>query len=296
MLHAPSHQKKEIADYVEWQSNKAEGPPVKVLHLEIMKTESVFGREHVAWDVHTDEPGRWWVITNPTNLYSQRDFQSLDYTFSFHIGVTARMASRDAKEAPDSQKGRLLSCWRRWENAAEAIDNAKEAADFQSVGMMCREALLDLVRVLQREVVLPPKVERPKAADFLDWFDLIANYFAGGKRNERVRGYIKSNATELWQLANWVTHSSRAVRYEADLVLDATEHFFGFVSSVVMQFEADSPETCPHCNSYRIVAVYEPDLNIEPPYVNYCEACGWHDYVAPEEEEEDEAITAPASK
>ena len=31
--------------------------------------------------------GRWWVITNPTNLYSQELFPSLDYAISFHVGV-----------------------------------------------------------------------------------------------------------------------------------------------------------------------------------------------------------------
>lgn len=59
--HAPDHQKKEIAEYVEWQSNKGTNAPINVVHLEIVKSEVIFGKELVAWDVHTDEPGRWWI-------------------------------------------------------------------------------------------------------------------------------------------------------------------------------------------------------------------------------------------
>jgi hypothetical protein len=42
----------------------------KVEHLEKVASESVFGQPMDAWDVRTNK-ARWWVITNPTNLYSQ---------------------------------------------------------------------------------------------------------------------------------------------------------------------------------------------------------------------------------
>ena len=56
-LKEPDHQTKEIAEYVEWQVNKGARTDYRVVHLERMKTEVVFGDEHVAWDVHTDEAG-----------------------------------------------------------------------------------------------------------------------------------------------------------------------------------------------------------------------------------------------
>ena len=31
--------------------------------------ETILGHRHDVWDVHTNRD-RWWVITNPTNLYS----------------------------------------------------------------------------------------------------------------------------------------------------------------------------------------------------------------------------------
>ena len=56
-----------IKDYVEWQARGEE----KVLHAEKIASERVFERDYDVWDVHTDKE-RWWVITNPTNLYSQK--------------------------------------------------------------------------------------------------------------------------------------------------------------------------------------------------------------------------------
>jgi hypothetical protein len=274
----PEHQRKAITEYVESQTNKGAGTHHKVVHLEKLRTETVFGTEYVVWDVHTDEPGRWWVITEPTNLYSQEEFPSLDYTLSFHIGVTARVAARDAKAAPDTRKDRLRSTWRRWENAAEAIDTARESEDFQAIGMMCREVLVELAKVLQADVEVPEGQERPKASDFVGWFALIVSRYARGRRSEHIRSYLKANSKETWQLVNWLTHTSKASLYEAHLALDATSSLLAAMSLVVMQGEASPPTACPRCKSYRVVAVYEPGLEVDPPYVSLCEACGWNSY------------------
>jgi hypothetical protein len=280
-LKEPDHQRDEITGYVEWQLNKGADTQFQVVHLERMKSEVVLGTEHVAWDVHTDEPGRWWVITGPTNLYSQHEFPSLDYTLSFHIGVMARVGARDAKRAPPSRKDRLRSTWRRWETAADALDFAREAEDFQAVGMRCRETLVSLAKALQKDVKLADGVETPKAADFVGWFSHIAHHFARGPRNEHVRSYLKTTSKETWQLVNWLTHTSKASLRESHLALDATSNLLGMASLVVIQAESEAPQTCPACNSYRIVAVYEPDLGLDPPYVSLCESCGWSSYEEP---------------
>ena len=247
------HELKRIREYVEWQVNK--GRPrnkkkAKVVHLELMKSEVVFGSRHDAWDVHlNDEEGRWWVITGPTNLYSQHEFPSLDYTMSFHIGVTARVASRDAKAGPDGQRDRFKSSWRRLENADEALDNATEAEDFQAVGMRCREALVDIAKSLQAAITLEPGLEELKAADFKGWLTPVASHFATGKRNEHVRGYLNNAGKEVWQLASWLTHTATASIHDAEIAVQATGSFVSFLALVVMRHEAGAPLRCPACES-----------------------------------------------
>jgi hypothetical protein len=274
----PDHQRDEIAEYVEWQSNKKSQRTIKVIYLERVKSEVVFGTEHVAWDVHTDEPSRWWVITGPTNLYSQELFPSLDYTFSLHVGLMARVASRDAKRAPSSQRHRLRAAWRRWETAIAALDVAREAEDFQAVGMRCRETLITLVKSLQKAVILPNGESLPKGSNVPEWFALVASHFASGSRNEHVRSYLRTTSKETWQLVNWLTHTSTASLHDARLAIEATSGLLNITSLVVMRSEAESPTTCPTCGSYRIASVYDPDITRDPPYISLCESCGWHDY------------------
>ena len=78
----------DIAEYVLTQARDE-----TVQNVERVKTEYIMGDPYEVWDVHTDKD-RWWVITNPTNLYSQRHFPGLDYTLSFHVGLMMRVRSR----------------------------------------------------------------------------------------------------------------------------------------------------------------------------------------------------------
>src|SRR2546422_531108 len=128
-----------IRRYVEWQGKE------EVTHAERITTEYALGRKYEAWDVRTTK-GRWWVITSPTNLYSQELFPSLDYTISFHVGVTARMMSRSRPGVEPMEAALLPAAWRKWQQADEALDEAEEPEDFQAVGMRCRESLIAMVR------------------------------------------------------------------------------------------------------------------------------------------------------
>ena len=102
------HQAREISDYVEWQCNKKRESEMDdngtsdieeelVEHAEKIKSERVYGTDYDAWDVHTNQ-GRWWVITNPTNLYSQ----TLMPTSSIRIATIAQ-TSINASPRPSSR-------------------------------------------------------------------------------------------------------------------------------------------------------------------------------------------------
>jgi hypothetical protein len=90
------HSEMDIANYVE-----TEAPNENVQHVEKIKSEIVLGDVYDIWEVTTNKD-RWWVITNLTNLYSQKHFPSLDYTLSFHIGLMMRLRSRNdgSRDAP----------------------------------------------------------------------------------------------------------------------------------------------------------------------------------------------------
>ena len=68
MLSATQEETDQVTSYFEWQA-----PDLKVQFLQQVYVENVLNHRHDVWDVHTDKD-RWWVITNPTNLYSQQQF------------------------------------------------------------------------------------------------------------------------------------------------------------------------------------------------------------------------------
>ena len=259
----------EIKDYDEWQARGKE----KVLHAEKVASERVFGRQHDVWDVHTDKE-RWWVVTNPTNLYSQTLMPSLDYTLSFHIGLMARVAARRGPEGSEAEQEFLIVTNRRMVQASEAFDRADEAEEFQAVGMRCRECLLALVRELTEGSDLAEGNDLPKAGDFVAWIDRIADALSPGGSAEYVRGYLKATAERAWRLVNWLTHATNATRNDGDLALSATSHIINNYVSLVLKRKVAAPERCGRCKSYRITVNWRPDLGSTGLYVTRCEACG----------------------
>jgi hypothetical protein len=260
---------KAIKDYVEWQAHGEE----TVLHAEKAASERIFGRDHDVWDVHTDKE-RWWVVTGPTNLYSQTLMPSLDYTLSFHIGLMARVAARREPEGSEAEQEFLLVTNRKMVQASEAFDIADEAEEFQAVGMRCRECLLALIRELTEGSDLTGANDLPKAGDFPGWNDRVANALAAGSSAEHVRGYLKTTGERAWRLVNWLTHAANATRDDAELGLSATSHVISNYAAWAVRRKADAPERCARCKSYRITVDWRPDLGKTGLYVPRCESCG----------------------
>lgn len=238
MVRRAEHEERAIRDYVESQARGE-----RVVHLEKVATERLRERRLDAWDVRTKRC-RYWVITNPTNLYLQSDFQSLDFLLSFHIGLTTRVAARRHVGASDEQENRLAAAFRRWAQAAEALDAADEAEEFQAVGMRCRECLLQLARDAAEEKFVPSGTEAPKRGDFLQWTDLIAASIASGSSAAEVRGHLKAIAKSTWQLVNWLTHARGVALHDAELALEATAHVLSAFSSALVRYERGAPERC----------------------------------------------------
>jgi hypothetical protein len=267
-VESPEHQKRQVSGYVELEAGDE-----SVVHAEKISSERVMGHEYDVWDVETDK-NRWWVITEPTNLYLQSEFKSMDYALSFHIGLTMRVFAKQARSARtgEEERDRLLTPWRKWEQAARASEDADEAEDFQAVGMRCREALLAFVRSVARKEMVPEGEDAPKKGDFLHWSEYIAASIT--PYSPRLRGYLRKTAATAWDLATWLTHEQNAHRFEAIIAVDATAHVLNAFGMAVVRHERGVPERCPECGSYRLAGDYREELDV---HVTLCEACGWED-------------------
>lgn len=261
----------DIADYVQSQARDE-----SVSHVERVKREVVLGDPYEIWDVTTDQ-GRWWVITNPTNLYSQQHFPSLDYTLSFHVGLMARIRSRSG--SPDgNQQTPFDEVLRRLEQAEERFGHAIEVEDLQAIGMLLREGLISLTTAVHRRVPLPEGVETPQVANFTAWADALLNVLCGGGSNERLRQYLKSHAKETWQLVNWLTHSRSADKVSTEIAIHACAATLRTFIQLLERERTGGKEECPSCRSRNIRTFFDIDIPPDGDYFLSCGACDWHNH------------------
>lgn len=259
-------------EYVLSQSTPGES----VLHAEQVGTHRVRGTEYEVWDVHTKRSGRWWVISPPMNLYIQRDFPSMDRAFSFHLGLMLRVMAKNEPEASAEAQDRLATPWRRWKDAADALDAAGEAEEFQAVGMRLREALLAFVKAVASTEMIPEGEEAPRIGDFVHWSERIADAVARGPSSARVRGHLTATAKSTWELVSWLTHESGATRMDGVLAVSAVDQVLSTYGMALVRHERREPDRCPSCGSYRLTSVEDTDV-AGPMYITICEACGWED-------------------
>jgi hypothetical protein len=278
---------KDIADYVMTQ---AHGETVQ--NVERVNTEYVMAAPYEIWDVVTDKE-RWWVITNPTNLYSQRHFPSLDYTLSFHVGLMMRVRSQSERGA-EPEATPFDEVLRRLHQASDLLDRAVEAIDFQAVGMQLRECLISLIATVRRRIEISVEEERPKDADVINWNKLLIGQLCPGSSNDDLRSYLRATTEKAWQLANWLTHHRNANKTAALIALDAVDAIVKHYVRLLSRERVDRIDQCPRCGSRKVRTFF--DIAIEPDgaYFEQCGACEWDNH--PGYPDEDEEVGVPGRR
>ena len=272
------HSEADIANYVSGQARDE-----TVQHVERIKQEVVLGETYQIWDVTTDKE-RWWVITNLTNLYSQRHFPSLDYTFSFHVGLMARLRSRSGRVDSDDPSP-FDEVIRRMDQAEQKFGHAVEAEDYQSVGMLLREALISLITALRRRTTVPDGTDLPQDSNFLGWSDLLMNVLCGGGSNKELRQHLKNIAKETWQLTNWLTHHRNASKTATSIAMHSCQTTIGHFIQVLERSKTEQTEQCPVCTSRNIRSHFDIGIPPDGDYYLSCGACGWTNH--PEQDDEE---------
>jgi hypothetical protein len=283
-MDSPEHERRGIEEYLRSQS----GADFEIEHVEKLTSEYVMGREYDVWDAHTNE-GRWWIITNPTNLYSQDAIKSMDVALSFHIGLMARVISGRRPRVSDAPESWILDVLRRLDVASASLDRAKEVEDFQAVGMRLREALVSLgEKLASLDVVDPAESESLKRGDFRGWAAVSASGLSPGSRGATVRGLLKANSEKTWDLVSWLTHARGATELDARLALAATSQVVEAFATVVARWRLGTLDRCPVCGSNQLTLDYSDGV-----WVGFCAVCGWD---APAEQVEPAAAETDADE
>jgi hypothetical protein len=263
-----AHSESDIARYVELEASDE-----LVQHVEKIKQEYVAGEIYEIWEVTTDQ-NRWWVITNLTNLYSQKHFPSLDYTLSFHVGLMMRLRSRP-NGADAAEPTPFDDVFRRQEQAKERFDRAVEPEDYQTIGMQLRECLLSLIAAIRRRVKLADETEPPQDANFIAWSGILLNSLCKGDGNRELRHYLKNSAKDVWQLVNWLTHDRDANSTASSIAIHACDTVVGNLVQLLAREKTDNTDECPLCKSRNIRQHFDPAIEPDGDYYLKCGACNW---------------------
>lgn len=268
MAELPEHEERAIRDYFNSQSYEDDQATI----IQKVGTRRIMGRVHELYDVRSEQ-GRWWVITNPTNLYSQEDFPEFDQALTFHLGLAIRVVQASRTELEGDQDKQVSGAWRRYKQAVEAMDSASESTHFQAVGIMCREALLAFGHDHADDEWVGVPADPPKRSDFKGWGSIFAEKLA----DDRIRAYVKDLVDGTWDLAVWLQHYAGASPWDAEVVLGATAHLLGFFAVLLRRRELGAPERCPRCGSYAldedVEVVEEPEQGFLKSDV--CRSCEW---------------------
>jgi len=231
----------------------------KVIYMQPEQAFHDVESEIIVWNVKTNK-GAWWVVEGDgtaMSLYTQDAFYfSADEAYSFHLGIIERLIARDRKkfkhvidEIPLDIE-RIKSIKRKLSNAAEQLNHSVEAEDFQTIGLVCRECLIDLGKELikrNRKLIDEKKI---KHGDFKNIADTFIEFYIPGKNNSDLRNYSRKIVDIAWSYSSQIVHSSNKNLPDAKiniLLVSTTVSLFESLFHKYLGF--DNELFCDECNS-----------------------------------------------
>jgi len=271
MLQATEQEIATVRDYIQSQA-----PDLTVTFLQKVYVENIGSHPHAVWDVHTDKD-RWWVITNPSNLYSQQQFPNMDLALTFHVGLCLRVPRSERQKISDLPAEPFMECFRQLREMSDALGSASEVADYQALGVRGREVLLALVSIGQDAIPWTGTSPAPKRADFRAWADHFCDQALGGPAQEDRRHLLKATLSAAWKFTNWLTHAKASTWYDAEAAETTVEHVVGLMTSALIRRIRGVPETCPACGSHHLAPERGSHSELEGVVFEQatCPKCGW---------------------
>ncbi|MEX2411792.1 MAG: hypothetical protein WD607_10585 [Candidatus Paceibacterota bacterium] len=275
---------KRITDYLS-QSGISE-----IKNMQVEETFQEFDIEVHVWNVKTNQ-GAWWVVESeylPMNLYTQDEFYfSADEAYSFHLGVTDRLEKRrinDFRHVLDELPvdiDKIKSINRSLSAAAKKIgDTNLSQEEIQSIGLSCRESLIELGRELTKNNFKLLEDNNLKAADFKGISKAVISKYAPGKKNKTIRTHARDLSEMAWDYSSEIVHSNSKNLADAKNCLLFTTATVSLFQNLFLKFIGfDNEPVCGQCNSKDIVI----EIFSESQTVYTCNDCGSQEFELEEE-------------
>ena len=183
-------------------------------------------------------------------------------------------------ERPSISAGQIEPFARAFEAIAaahDALGQAGAVADYQTVGVRCREALLTFTVIAQVAIPWTADSDQPKKGDFKAWVEHVCSAALSGESNKYRRQLFRTQADAAWTFVNWLTHSTSSNWHDAEAAVGASESAIALCTNAVTLFIRSVPNACPECGDHRLTPLRAenpvvPDEVWERPF---CTACEW---------------------
>lgn len=273
----------EVAEYVERQSQYK----CKVVSVKPEHSFNDLGIVVHVWNVKTDVDGSWWVVegeTVPMNLYPQEAYYfSADEVYSYHIGLMHRLEYSDADYHPEEYVKALSldndmapMLFRKLKSIAALIDTATEIEDFQSIGVQCREVLIQLGNQIY-DTAMAGEEEQPQESNFKKKAELFIQYHLPGSENKDYRHMIKKLTETVWDFANKITHSQSSTFYDVSSCVSLCISLVTTYENTKQKaFDLLAASKCSNCLSKKIKINgfdYTSEKIVQSMHIE-CEVCG----------------------
>ncbi|QHI37780.1 hypothetical protein IMCC3317_31620 [Kordia antarctica] len=222
------------------------------------------------WNVKTENEAYWLVEggSTPMNMYTQgANYLSADEAYSFHMGLTQRLAKRyqnEFKHIIDEiplNIEHLKSINRKLKMASEKLDIHLEPEEFQSIGLLCRESLIDLSKELCERNPQLVKEKGLKKADFKGVSNAFIDYYIPGNQNSDLRNYSRKMVDSAWSYNSMIVHSQNKKYPDAKIALLFTSATVSLIENLFYKHLGfDQELACSECGSLQIEFLeYEKD-------------------------------------
>lgn len=242
----------------------------EIVNIKCEETFTDLGIVINVWNVKTQIEA-YWVVEgdeSPMNLYTQNaNYFSADEAYSFHLGLTQRLEKKRKNEFKHIIEeipfdiGHLKSINRKLNMASEKLSIDLEPEEFQSIGLLCRESLIDLSKELCNRNPELVSEKGLKKSDFKGVANTFIDYYIPGSENSDLRNYSRKLVDSAWSYNSMVVHSQNKKYPDAKIALLFTCTTISLLENLFFKHLGfDQELACSECGSLQFEFIeYEKD-------------------------------------
>jgi len=252
----------------------------EIINIKCEETFDDLDTDVNVWNVKTKSES-FWVVEGkfaPMNLYTQdANYLSADEAYSYHMGITQRMAKEGQNnfkhiidEIPlDIQQLKVIN--RKLNIASQKLSIDLEPEEFQSIGLICRESLIELSKELCKRNPDLIKEKGLKNADFKGVANEFINLYIPGECNSDLRNHSRKLVDSAWSYNSIIVHSHNKTYPDVKIALLFTSCVVSLLENLFYKYLGfDNEQACSECGSKQIDFLETEDGNL----IEQCKTCG----------------------